>query len=226
MINDPSKFEVDGYAIVPDVITDEQCDIVLLQPALATSGAPGTRTLLSLPWCAALVGAIRRNPVVKPLLPEAPVAVQCTYFEKSATQNWLVAIHQDLSLPVRERVDADACSAWSEKEGVLFVQPPTTVLDTIVAVRLHLDESSLYNGSLRVVTGSHRRGRLTSPQAQAERQLSGEIACPVPKGGVLVMRPLLLHASSKAQVSAYRRVLHFVFGPPALPLGLRWHAAV
>jgi hypothetical protein len=43
---------------------------------------------------------------------------------------------------------------------------------------------------------------------------------------VLVMRPLLLHASSKATSLTPRRVLHFLFGPPSLPLGLEWQWAV
>jgi hypothetical protein len=38
----------------------------------------------------------------------------------------------------------------------------------------------------------------------------------------MAMRPLLLHASSKATGSSRRRVLHFLFGPPALPFGLEW----
>ena len=38
----------------------------------------------------------------------------------------------------------------------------------------------------------------------------------------MLMRPLLLHASSKATGASRRRVLHFVFGPPALPHGLAW----
>jgi ectoine hydroxylase-related dioxygenase (phytanoyl-CoA dioxygenase family) len=226
MIDGVANFAVDGFAVVPDVVSAAQCDTVAAHPVLAASDAPGTRSLLLMPWCAALVQAIRNNKVVRSLLPENPVAVQCTYFEKSASQNWLVAVHQDLSIPVRERIDAAACSAWSEKEGVLFVQPPATVLENIVAVRLHLGDSTLSNGPLRVVPGSHRRGRLTSPQARAARDESGEIPCPVPKGGTLIMRPLLLHASSKAQVGAPRRVLHFVFGTPALPLGLNWHTAV
>jgi ectoine hydroxylase-related dioxygenase (phytanoyl-CoA dioxygenase family) len=100
------------------------------------------------------------------------------------------------------------------------------VLEGIVAVRLHLDDSTPSNGALRVVPGSHRRGWLTAAQVQAARDESGEITCSVPKGGVLVMRQLLLHASSKAQVSAPRRVLHFVSGAPVLPLGLTWHTAV
>lgn len=38
----------------------------------------------------------------------------------------------------------------------------------------------------------------------------------------MAMRPLLLHASSKATGTSWRRVLHFVFGPAALPHGLAW----
>jgi hypothetical protein len=46
------------------------------------------------------------------------------------------------------------------------------------------------------------------------------------RGGALAMRPLILHASSKATSLASRRVLHFVFGPPKLPLGLEWRWAI
>jgi phytanoyl-CoA dioxygenase PhyH len=226
MIDDAAKFETDGFAVIPRVASPAEWDSIIAQDALAASVAPGSRTLLSMPWCAGLAHAIRNNRDVRALLPEKPVAVQCTYFEKSESQNWLVAVHQDLSIPVSERIDASACSAWSEKEGVFFVQPPATVLEAVVAVRLHLDDSTPSNGPLRVVPGSHRHGRLTRAQVQAARDESGEITCSVPKGGVLVMRPLLLHASSKAKVSAPRRVLHFVFGAPALPLGLTWHTAV
>jgi hypothetical protein len=40
------------------------------------------------------------------------------------------------------------------------------------------------------------------------------------------MRPLILHASSKSTELSQRRVLHFVFGPAKLPLGLEWRRAV
>jgi hypothetical protein len=35
-----------------------------------------------------------------------------------------------------------------------------------------------------------------------------------------------LHASSKATGTSRRRVLHFVFGPRALPYGLEWERSV
>jgi hypothetical protein len=40
------------------------------------------------------------------------------------------------------------------------------------------------------------------------------------------MRPLLLHASSKAINPNRRRVLHFLFGSASLPLGLEWDKVV
>jgi hypothetical protein len=38
----------------------------------------------------------------------------------------------------------------------------------------------------------------------------------------MLMKPLLLHASSKVSIDSGRRVLHFVFAPAELPGGLRW----
>src|SRR5206468_2398213 len=110
------------------------------------------------------------------------VAVQCTLFDKSPTRNWLVALHQDLSIPVRERITHPDCTGWSEKEGVLFVQPPLSVLESLVAVRVHLDECGPGAGPLRVVPGSHRHGRLSDSEARHQRQTNGETECFAKRG--------------------------------------------
>jgi ectoine hydroxylase-related dioxygenase (phytanoyl-CoA dioxygenase family) len=88
-----------------------------------------------------------------------------TLFVKSIESNWLVSLHQDLSIPVAEHVESTGCQGWSEKEGELFVQPPVSGLDAVPALRLHLDDCSERNGALRVVPGSHRLGRLTAAEA-------------------------------------------------------------
>ena len=98
------------------------------------------------------------------LIPAGHVAVQCTYFEKSASRNWLVPIHQDLSIPVARRVDAPGLRGWSQKEGALFVQAPVELLAQLVAVRVHLDACGADDGPLRVLPGSHRLG-LVAPEA-------------------------------------------------------------
>jgi ectoine hydroxylase-related dioxygenase (phytanoyl-CoA dioxygenase family) len=189
------------------------------------SGA-GSRRLLDEAWCAHLAGALRGDARIRSLLPRNAVAVQCTLFDKSPTKNWLVTLHQDLSIPVSSRVDSPECSGWSEKEGQLYVQPPVSVLERLVAVRVHLDDCPAESGALRVVPHSHTEGRIDPTQAEALRQQQGETVVPIAQGGVLVIRPLILHASSKATSQTPRRVLHFVFGPPKLPLGLEWRWAV
>jgi hypothetical protein len=45
----------------------------------------------------------------------------------------------------------------------------------------------------------------------------------VPRGGVLLMRPLLLHASQKATRPARRRVIHLEYAACDLPSGLDWN---
>ncbi|QTN26695.1 phytanoyl-CoA dioxygenase family protein [Rhodoferax sp. AJA081-3] len=215
-----------GFAVLAPVLSDAECDTLAEQAARGASASGGTRKLMQHAWCRALAAKLRQHPLLSPLLTPDMVAVQCTYFEKSATRNWLVPLHQDLSIPVAHRVDHPSLGPWSEKEGALFVQPPSTLLQQLIAVRVHIDTCTANDGALRVLAGSHRLGMLDTEAAAAARQTHTEQVCTVARGGVLIMRPLLLHASSKSTGSSQRRVLHFLFGPAALPLGLAWQDAV
>lgn len=218
--------ETHGYAVVGPSLEHAEIDRVAAALEQAPRSGTGSRRMLEFDWCASLAREMRAAPWLRPHLPSDAVAVQCTSFMKSPDHNWLVSIHQDLSIPVAERVQSSACTGWSEKEGEVFVQPPVRVLETVLAVRLHLDDCDESNGALRVVPGSHRFGRISSAKASQLRDRLGEETVRVLKGRAMLMRPLLLHASSKVVSDAPRRVLHFVFGPRSLPEGLRWRAAV
>lgn len=153
--------------------------------------------------------------------PEAR-ARKLTLFNKKPGANWKIRWHQDVAITVRRRVDLDGWSAWSEKEGVLHVRPPARVLEGVVALRLHVDETPSENGALRVIPGSHLEGRLSRPEIQRWRERRAAVICEVAAGGVMAMRPLLLHASSAAASPANRRVLHFEYTAQELPGGLEW----
>jgi hypothetical protein len=217
--------ESEGFAILPGVLPESDCQNVEAHLAGLSTGNAGTRNLLDSDWCASIAETLRGSGQLAPVL-AGSVAVQCTYFDKSHAVNWLVPIHQDLSIPVRERVAHPELKGWAEKEGVLFVQPPPSVLEALVAVRVHLDDSGYENGPLRVVPGSHRLGRLPGSDQVALREGRGEVACVAPRGGVVAMKPLLLHASSKSTSSRPRRVLHYLYGPRELPFRLGWCRAV
>jgi Phytanoyl-CoA dioxygenase (PhyH) len=222
MVGCGSQLNEMGYTVIPDLIGDAELgEIVRFTGGLACDRA-GTRRLIELPWCRELAMRLMQDDRLSGLLPPEASPVQCTLFVKSVEYNWLVSLHQDLSIPVAERVDSPGWQGWSEKEGELFVQPPVSVLDGVLALRLHLDDCNEQNGALRVVPGSYRFGRLTAADVIRERDERGEVFVKVPRGGAMLMKPLLLHASSRASVTDLRRMLHFVVGPAELPGLLRW----
>jgi ectoine hydroxylase-related dioxygenase (phytanoyl-CoA dioxygenase family) len=148
-------------------------------------------------------------------------AVKGTFFNKTLESNWKVAWHQDLTIMVRKRKEVAGFGPWTVKEGIVHVQPTTEVLSGILAIRLHLDESGPDNGPLRVLPGSHKQGRLSAEKV-AGWQKAKSVAGTVPCGGALLMRPLLLHASSAGFVPKPRRVIHLEFTADELPDGLEW----
>ena len=221
----PESFEKIGFAEVPAVLSPRICQAITRR-IHTSSISGGTRNLLSRSWCIALVHRLRVHPGIAALLPSSHVAVQCTYFEKSASRNWSVSVHQDLSIPVASRIEGAGLTGWSEKEGILFVQPPTELLQQLVAVRLHLEPCGTVDGPLKVIPGSHRFGRVTEQQIQAIRTAMPEVTCTSEAGEALAMRPLLLHSSPKARGNSRRRLLHLVFGPGSPGHGLQWQHAV
>ena len=218
-------FDSEGFAIVRSVLDSRECAAISGDAQRNAVDSVGTRRLLDVSWCRSLAVRLRGGRL-RDLIPEHHVAVQCTYFEKSKARNWLVPIHQDLGIPVKERREVAGFCGWSEKEGEVFAQAPVDVLGRLVAVRVHLDPCREDDGPLNVVPSSHALGILAPEAAVAARSELGVKACIADVGDALVMRPLLLHGSSKASGASLRRVLHFVFGPPELPHDLRWQHAV
>ena len=212
-------FKTRGYQLFEGILTPEECSEVAskIEPGRSLSG--GTRNLLQQDWCSQLAQRLQKNPNLMAVLKPDLIAVQCTYFEKSASRNWFAPFHQDLSIQVLERVEHSELRNWSSKEGGLFVQAPESILEEITAVRIRFDDCSSEDGPLRVISGSHLSGRIKTPEKVEEVE---EIDCVIGIGGALVMKPLLLHASSRSKSDHRRRVLHFLFGPPELPFGLQW----
>ena len=143
-------------------------------------------------------------------------------FREIRAVNWLVPWHQDTALPLATRFDDPEWVSWSENAGVCYAHAPWWALSRVVALRVHLDASTIENGPLRVVPGSHQVGVLTDQGVRDYVKTNDHHACLVPRGGVLAMCPLLIHSSSKAQTDAPRRVLHIEYADTLdLKLGIR-----
>jgi len=214
--------EQEGFAVVPVCLDEGTVDRLCKH---FDDGRHPQRNLLSVPSVRRLATSKAVREVVGTVLGPKCFAIRGIFFNKTKSSNWKVVWHQDLTIAVRERRDVIGFGPWTMKAGVLHVQPPAEVMGGILAVRLHLDESEHDNGPLRVIAGSHGDGRLSAEEI-ARWQKGNCVTCVVPKGGALLMRPLLLHASSACVVPIPRRVIHLEFAATELPHGLEWYDRV
>jgi ectoine hydroxylase-related dioxygenase (phytanoyl-CoA dioxygenase family) len=146
--------------------------------------------------------------------------VKSIYFDKPATSNWYVAYHQDLTISVNKKLDLDGYGPWTDKQNQYAVQPPLDILENIFTIRIHLDETNRDNGALKVIAGSHLK-QIYRPES-IDWTKETETYCDVAKGGIMIMKPLLLHSSSRTTNEKRRRVIHIEFSNKELPNELRW----
>ncbi len=163
--------------------------------------------------------------LIDPILGPDAIAVRGILFDKTPGANWKVPWHQDLSIAVMKQIDLSGYGPWSVKAGVPHVQPPVEILQRMLTVRLHLDDCGLENGPLLVLPGSHVHGILNGEQVDRFRREGTSVPATVARGGAVLMRPLLLHASHAATSPGHRRVIHIEYAGAKLPAGLEWFIA-
>lgn len=202
-----------GYSIYEQVF--ERTEMVsaverLAQAEMARTKA-GARHVLTVPVVRALATDRRLVNIAAQFVGPEPAAFRATLFEKSLTSNWLVVWHQDTALPLRSRIDGCAWGPWSIKAGVLYAHAPAWALERVVALRVHLDDSTAANGPLRVLPKTHLQGVLSDEQIEHLARETTAVDCVAASGGVVAMRPLTVHASSKSTDDNPRRVLHIEY---------------
>lgn len=146
---------------------------------------------------------------------------KAVYFDKPPQSNWYVTWHQDIPINVKEKVTTEGYHGWTQKKGVTSVMPPDEILHNTITIRIHLDDTTKDNGALKIIPGSHKR-RHTDDQIQVITEHSLPHICEVQAGGVQMMRPLLLHSSSKTTNQKSRRVIHLEFNTMKLGGDLEW----
>ena len=94
-----------------------------------------------------------------------------------------------------------------------YAHAPGWALARVIALRVHLDPSTPGNGPLRLLPNSHVDGVLSDEAVlqRASELEHGVVECLTPRGGVVAMRPLIIHSSSKAFGADPRRVLHIEY---------------
>ncbi|UPQ75484.1 phytanoyl-CoA dioxygenase family protein [Chryseobacterium nepalense] len=158
--------------------------------------------------------------IITEIFGEKYFVVKSIYFDKPEKSNWYVAYHQDLTISVDKKTDLPGFGPWTTKQNQFAVQPPIDILENIFTIRIHLDDTDEYNGALKVIPTSHAKG-IYRPET-IDWSVETETICRVHKGGIMLMKPLLLHGSNRTTNGKKRRVIHIEFSDRQLPEELKW----
>jgi ectoine hydroxylase-related dioxygenase (phytanoyl-CoA dioxygenase family) len=213
---------VEGYAFLDSGL--EPSHLSALRMGIFAAEGPGTRCLLDDPLVREAAKQVALNLRTAGVLSPAAVAVQAIAFDKTAGMNWKVTWHQDVMFPFARAASGPDFTLACVKDGVDFARPPIPILESLLAARIHLDECNADSGPLRVLPRSHQRGVIPSAELANEVGARTAVSCLAADGEALLMKPLLVHASSRAERPQHRRVLHLVYydGPPLAEV---WHRA-
>jgi ectoine hydroxylase-related dioxygenase (phytanoyl-CoA dioxygenase family) len=218
-----TRFADDGVAIIEAVTLSSTLAHLRSLPEFSASGRPGQRSFAVAPTVAGLIGSgSALTQLATGIMGETMRPVRVLYFDKTPGANWAVPWHQDRTIAVARRIDAPGYEAWSVKAGIDHVEPPETILKSIVSLRLHIDDCGHDNGPLLALRGSFRLGRVAS--SEIKKHVDGgciEVCC-AKAGDVVAMRGLTIHASERVLQPSHRRVIHVDFSSAELPHGLEW----
>jgi ectoine hydroxylase-related dioxygenase (phytanoyl-CoA dioxygenase family) len=224
------EIEEFGFSVLPNVFGRQEVELLIEsiskiereEGVRSRGGVYAIRNLLHLsPVVMELAYSTRVRSIVGEILRDDVLAVRATLFDKTTGANWLVPWHQDLTVCVDEMLDVPGYGPWTTKAGVWHVQPPASILERMLSLRIHLDDCDESNGALRVLRGTHRVGRLNAAGIAERQRTATAVSCVVGAGGILLMRPLLIHASSAASKATHRRVIHVDYASCSLDGGLR-----
>ncbi|WP_289064406.1 phytanoyl-CoA dioxygenase family protein [uncultured Zobellia sp.] len=224
------ELEENGYSILTDLYSENEMSQILAcienskqdgKTVSKTKDLFAIRQLINnVPDLNSLLFNKKLMDLLSDLTEDEYFLTKAIYFDKPSESNWFVAYHQDLSISVKERANLESYVNWTFKKGQHGVQPPIQILKDTITIRIHLDDTDKNNGALKVIPKSHLNGIVRADSK--DWNIENEVVCEVSKGGVMLMKPLTLHASNRTTNGKKRRVIHLELNKHKLKEPLKW----
>lgn len=215
-------FDRDGALLFSGVLTAAEAASLAERLEPQITGRPGTRLQVESDVAALLAAGGPVGRVAARLIGPDALPVRAVLFDKSPDANWIVAWHQDRTIPIRERHETPGFGPWSTKDGVLHAAPPISVLEGMATLRLHLDPVDAENAPLVAALGSHQFGLIPADEAAARAADCPNLVCLAAPGDVWAYSTPILHMSARSVGDRRRRVLQVDYAAGRLPEPLEW----
>lgn len=219
-----------GYSIVNAVYSEQEIKNILNAINAADTSKDSFRKstdlfairqfLKEVPTAFDLIFTDKLKDLIKKIMGENFFVVKSIYFDKPGSSNWFVAYHQDLTISVDKKMEIDNYGPWTIKQQQFAVQPPIDILENIITIRIHLDDTDENNGALKVIPKSHLKKIYRPEMIDWKNEI--EETCPVRKAAVMIMKPLILHSSNRTTNNKKRRVIHIELSNIELPKEMNW----
>ncbi|MGN6279077.1 MAG: phytanoyl-CoA dioxygenase family protein [Sphingomonas sp.] len=148
--------------------------------------------------------------------------VRAIFFDKTPETNWALGWHQDRTIAVKAKHVLPGFEVWTNKAGLCHVEPPFSLIERMLTVRIHLDDVDAENAPLLIAPGSHRLGRIAEPEIGAAVARCGTYACIATRGDIWMYATPILHTSARSRSNRHRRVLQLDYSSDDLPQPLEW----
>ncbi|MFB9110446.1 phytanoyl-CoA dioxygenase family protein [Flavobacterium gyeonganense] len=227
------QIDSQGFAIINNVYNENEINTLISLIDDTTQNNPENRTFRKsqdlfairqfhneIPETLPFIFNQKLLDIIKTNFGENYFITKSIYFDKPEKSNWFVAYHQDLTISVNKKIEVENFENWTVKQNQFAVQPPAAILENNFTIRIHIDKTTKDNGALKVINNSHSKGILRIEKLDFGKEK--ETICEVQKGGIMIMKPLLFHASNKTTNNERRRVIHIEFSKQELPEGLEW----
>lgn len=233
MMNHNTEINNEGFTIIDNVYSEIEIEKLISLIENTTENDPENATFRKsqdlfairqfhkeIPETLSFIFNQNLNNIIESTFGKGHFITKSIYFDKPEKSNWFVAYHQDLTISVDKKIELENFENWTIKQNQFAVQPPKEILENNFTIRIHLDTTTKDNGALKVINNSHSKGILRIDNLDFENEK--ETICEVEKGGIMIMKPLLFHASNKTTNNERRRVIHIEFSKQQLPAGLEW----
>jgi len=219
-----------GYTTIDNIYTEEEIESILQTIEQVDKTNDTFRKskdlfairqfLKEVPTSIPLVFNYNLKNIIQELFGDNYFVVKSIYFDKPEDSNWYVSYHQDLTISVENKIEKDGYGSWTLKQNQYAVQPPLEILENIFTIRIHLDRTDENNGALKVIPKSHLKN-IYRPEL-IDWTNETESICNVDRDGIMIMKPLLLHSSSRTTNKQKRRVIHIELSNRELPADMNW----